>query len=119
MPRQTLTKITPVGPYPTLPVSANSLDITFTAADTVNKEQFAAGADTLVLVWNTHATTTYTVTITSVADDKGRTGDVTTYSLSAGEIAAFRIRKPGWMQSDGNIYMEASNAAIKYAVLAL
>lgn len=119
MPRQTLTRQTPKGPYPTLPVSANSLDLTWTAANTTDKEQFAPSGDDLVLVRNTHATDPHTVTFTSVADEKNRTGDVSTYSLQAGEVIAFRFRKPGWKQSDGNIYMEASNTAIQYAVLQL
>jgi len=119
MPRVTLTKIIPKGPYPTLPVAVDSLDLTFTAADTVNKEQIVPSGDDLLLVWNTHATTTYTFTLTSAPDDKGRSGDVTTYSLAAGEIAAFRFRRPGWEQSDSRIYFEASNVAIKYAALQL
>src|ERR687891_559131 len=100
MPRVTHTKQTPKGPYPALPVTADSLDIAFTAADITNLEQVVPSGDDLLLVWNTHATTAYTFTLTSVADDKGRTGDVTTYSLAAGEIAALRLRRAGWEQSD-------------------
>lgn len=119
MARQTLAKQTPVGPYPTLPVAANSLDLTWTAADATNKEQIVAEADILVLVWNTHATNPYTVTFTSAPDARGRSGDVGPYTLQAADIAAFRFRKPGWMQTDLNIYLEANNAAVKYAVLKL
>lgn len=119
MARQTLTKIVPKGPYPTLPVAADSLDIAFTAADTVNKEQWVPSGNDLLLIWNTSTTTAYTFSLTSVPDDKNRTGDVSGYSLAAGEIAAFRIKKPGWTQSDGRIYLEASNAAVKFAVLQL
>lgn len=119
MARQTLTKQTPKGPYPTLPVAANSLDLTFTAADATNKEQFVPGNDTLVVVKNEHATLAKTVTFTSKADDKNRTGDVGPYSIGAGEIATFRFKKAGWMQSDGKIYMEAESSDIKYAVIQL
>ena len=118
MARQTLTKQVPLGPYPTLPVAANALDLTETAADATNKEQFVPSGDDLVIVHNTGASP-YTVTFTSMADDKNRTGDISAYSVGAGEIAAFRFKKPGWMQSDGRVYMEASNAAMKYAVLQL
>lgn len=118
MARQTLTKQTPKGPYPALPVSANSLDMTFTAADATNKEQFVPGNDTLVVVKN-EGVVARTVTFTSKADEKNRTGDVTAYSLGAGELAMFRFKKAGWMQSDGNIYMEAEHADIKYAVIQL
>ncbi len=119
MARQTLTKIVPKGPYPILPIAADSLDLPFMPADVANKEQFVASRDDLVLVWNTHATNPYTVTFTSAADEKQRIGDIPTYSIGPGEIAHFRFRKSGWMQGDGRIYMEASNAAIKYAVLQL
>lgn len=119
MARQTLTKIIPKGPYPALPVTADSLDVAFTAAIVADKEQFIPSGDDLVLVWNTHASAAGTFTLTSVADDKGRTGDVTTYSLAAGEIAAFRFRKGGWEQSDGRVYMEASATTMKYAVIQL
>ena len=119
MARQTLTKVVPVGPYPTLQPAADSLDIAFTAADVANKEQFTPSADCLALVWNSGASP-YTVTFTSVADPTTkRTGDVTTYSLAAGDHAAFRFKKTGWMQSDGNIYIEASNAAVKWCILDL
>lgn len=119
MARQTLTKGTPVGPYPTLPVTADSLDIAFTAADATNKEQFAPSGDDLIIAWNSGASP-YTITITSVADPvTKRTGDITTYSLAAGDHAAFRIKKQGWMQSDGMVYIEASNAAVKWSVLQL
>jgi hypothetical protein len=119
MARQTLTKITPKGPYPALPVAADSLDLTWTPAIVADKEQFIPSGNDLVLVRNTHATNAYTVTFTSTADVQGRTGDVTTYSIGAGEQIAFRFRKPGWKQSDGRIYMEASNTAIQYAVIQL
>lgn len=117
MPRQTLTKIVPKGPYPALPVSVNSLDFVFTAADAVNKEQFVPGANTLLIVKNAHATLAKTFTLTSKADAKNRTGDVTTYSLGVGEYAAFLFKKDGWMQSDGRIYMEAESNDIRYAVI--
>lgn len=118
MARQTLTKQTPKGPYPALPVTANSLDITFTVAIVADKEQFVPGNDTLVLVKNS-AVAAKTVTFTSKADDKNRTGDVSAYSIGAGEMIAFRFKKGGWMQSDGKIYMEAESTDISYAVLQL
>ena len=120
MARQTLTKIAPLGSYPSLPISANAADLAWTAADAANKEQFAPSGNDLVLVWNTDAVNPYTVTITSVKDEKNRTGDITAYSIGANEIACFGpFKQAGWQQTDGKIYMEASNAAVKYAVLAL
>lgn len=118
MARQTLTKTTPLGSYPTLPLAADSADVVFTAADATNKESFVASGNDLVLAWNSGASTR-TVTITSVALN-GRTGDVTTYSLSAGEIAVFGpFQVAGWRQTDGKIYHEASHADVKWAIIAL
>lgn len=117
MARQTLTKVNPVGPFPTLQPAADSLDVLFTAADATNKEQFAPSGNDLVIAWNSGASP-YTISFTSVADPiTKRTGDVTSYSLAAGDHAAFRFAKQGWMQSDGNVYIEASNAAVKWCVV--
>lgn len=117
--RQVLTKTTLVGPYPSLQPAANSLDVTFTAADAVNKDRFLATGHDLLLAWNTDGADPYTFTLTSVSDDKNRTGDIETYSLAAGEIGAFRLKNPGWRQTDGYVHLEASNAAIKFAVIPL
>lgn len=118
MARQTLNKQIPLGPYPILPVAADALDLTQTVADVVNKEQFVPSGDDLVIAHNTGAAP-YTITFTSMADDKNRTGDISAYSLGAGEHAIFRFKKPGWMQSDGRVYLEASNAAVKWSVIQL
>jgi len=77
------------------------------------------GNTDVLLAWNSDPTNPYTFTISSIADERNRTGDITTYSLAAGEIGAFRLKKAGWQQADGKCYLEASNAAIKFAVLAL
>ncbi len=120
MPRVTLTPITPLGPYPTLQPSANALDVTFTAANVSDKNQFVFNGPKLLLVQNSDPANPYTFTLTSKVDSKNRTGDITTYSLAAGEIAAFKLdNSEGWMQSDGYVYLEGSNAAIKFAVINL
>lgn len=118
MARVTITKQVPLGAYPTLPVAANALDLTETAADAANKNQFAPSGDDLVIIHNTDVGA-QTVTFTSVVDEFKRTGDITTYSVGAGEIAAFRFKIPGWTQSDGYVYIEASDAGIKFAVIQL
>lgn len=119
MPRQTLTPVVPVGPYPTLQPAVNTLDLAFTVAIVADKEQFTPSGDDLVLVWN-KAVAAKTVTFSSAADPTTkRTGDITAYSIGAGEIAGFRFKKTGWMQSDGKIYMEAESTDIYYCVLSL
>jgi len=105
------------GPYPG-PVSAGDLHFTFTAADVANKNQFKSTGREVLVIKNSHGANPYTVTITSVQDSFHRTGDITTYSLAAGEHAVFNFRDTaGWMQADGYVYFEASNAAILFAVL--
>lgn len=113
--------ITPLGPYPTLPVSALALDLTFQAADVSNKNQFAMGTGKyIVLARNVHATTSYTITLTSSADERKRTGDITTYSIAAGKQIAFLVdQQAGWIQTDGQFYLEASNASIEFCIIRL
>jgi hypothetical protein len=117
MARTTLNKTTLVGPYPAS-VPADSLDFNFQAADVANKNQFSPSGDDEIIMWNSGASP-YTVTITSAPDPMNRTGDIATYSLAAGDIAGFRIKNMGWVQSDGKVYLEASNAAVKFAIVAL
>lgn len=119
MARTILTKTTLVGPYPSLQPAANSLDVTMAAADVANKNQFKASGDDLLVIENTDAVSAYTFTLTSAPDDKGRSGDITAYSVGAGEIAHLRIKNDGWRQSDGYVYLEGSNAAIKFGVISL
>lgn len=119
MARQILVKTTVVGPFPALPVTANSLDVTFAAAIVADKEQFSPSGDDLVIAWNTDGANPYTFTITSTADAQNRTGDIGPYTLQAGEHASFRLKSVGFTQTDGKVYLEANNAAVKFAVLTL
>ena len=118
MARQAINKQIPLGPYPTLPVGAGTMTLTETPADVTNKDQFTPSGDDLVIAHNTGASA-YPITFTSVADDLKRTGDVSSYSIAAGAIAVYRFKKPGWMQPDGKVYIEAGNAAIKWVVVQL
>jgi hypothetical protein len=119
-PRSTLTKLTAPGNYPTLPITANSLDLPMAATVVADKTQFVASGKDLVIAQNTGATA-HTVTISSVANPKdGRTGDVAAYSIDAGEIAVFGpFSREGWLQADGNIYLEANHVEIKFGVITL
>jgi hypothetical protein len=120
MARTTITAQQPKGPYVSLQPAADSLDITMTAADVANKNQTLLAGQLLLIAQNTHATTAFTITITSIADSKLRTGDITTYTMQAGDISAFLISSTeGWLQADGYLYYEASNASVKFAVLKL
>ena len=116
MPRATaLTKSIAPGNYP-----AAGVAVTFTAADATNKDQFVFSGGELVIANNTGATSR-TVTLTSVANSKGRVKHITADTLAAG---AFKMYGPfkdktGWAQSGGLFYLEASHAEVKFAVVKL
>lgn len=117
MARTNLTKTTALGAYGSYAV--NAADLTMAAADVANKNQFTATGKDLIVAHNTGASA-YTVTISSAPDPYGRSGDITAYSLGAGEYAVFGpMELTGWMQTDGKIYLEAENAAVKFGVVAL
>jgi hypothetical protein len=115
MARATLTKTTAPGGY----ASAATL-VTMTAANATDFNQFRASGSDLLIIQNTSTDTAYTFTITSAADPYGRSGTITTQSIAAGAIYVFGPMAPlGWLQSDGYIYCAASNAAVKFGVVAL
>lgn len=88
-----------------------------TAANTTDKEQYTISDGDVIVVHNTSADTAYTYTITSVADPYGRTGDITANSIAAGAIEVLRVGLEGWRQTDGKVYLEANNTAVKFGIL--
>lgn len=113
MGRATLTRTTPLGAYPSLPVAANALDCVMTAADVANKNQILLDGPVYVIAQNTD-TVDRTITITGAPDPQKRSVDIGPYTLSADDIAIFHIDQvAGWVQTDGFLYLEASNAAVK------
>ena len=116
MPRAlALVKSTAPGSYPTAGVV-----VTFTAADATNKDQFVFSGNELVLAQNT-GVTSRTVTLTSVANAKGRVRHITADTLAAG---AFKMYGPfkdkaGWVQAGGVFHLEASHAEVKFSVIKL
>lgn len=119
MARLVLTPATPKGSYPTLPLTADSADISMQVPGTYTDGIGWANTGREILVVQNTGASPYTVTITSVAY-LGRTGDITTYSLAAGDIAIFGPFDPrGWNQTDGMVYAVGSNASVKFAVIAL
>ena len=119
MARTELTVTDLVGPYPSLQPAANSLDVTFAAADVVNGNYFDASGEDILLMWNDGGASPFYVTISSVIDEKNRTGDITEYDVGIDEIAAFKLKNLGWRQTDGGIYVDAEDVAIKLAILKL
>lgn len=101
--------------------AANSITpalLTFTAWDSGNGNRFRATGKEQVIINNSHATLARTVTITSVADPYGRSGDITAFSMAALTYYLTQIFPTvGWMQSDGYIYIDGSTTDIKFAVV--
>lgn len=115
MARTTVSITTMLGAYGDYS-TPNAADITFQAADVANDNQALLNEGDILLVWNKGASP-YTFTVTSVAL-YGRTGDVSAYSVGAGEIAAFGPYKhAGWKQSDGYCYFDASSTNIYFAII--
>ena len=120
MPQTNIATQTPIGPYPAGgAVAALALDLVWTAANMSNGNKFTFTGKEVLLIWNTDASPHH-ATLSSVADSKGRTDDVTAYALAASDIAAFSFRggAEGWQQgSDGSVHISADNALVKFAIL--
>lgn len=113
-----LTPVTIIGPFAA--VSAGAADFTWTAGDT-GTDTFACTGREILLAYNSGGSP-YTITITSVDDQFGRSEDITAYSLAAGDYAVFGVgltNSPGWKQTNGTIIVDVENAAVKWAVLKL
>lgn len=101
--------------------AANELDLTMVAADAVNGNSFVCTGREILIAHNTGASAR-TLTISSVAGDDGRTGDINAYSIGAGEYAYFPqglTQKRGWIQTSGVINVLANNAEVKLGILRL
>lgn len=115
MARVTHTPTQLAGPYP-----SDGVNVTLTAANATDKEEFVHTGKEIIIARNTGAGAR-TVTITSVAHPvDGRTGDVTADSLAAGEVHVYGpFAIDGWRQTNGKLYFEASHAEVIFSVLRL
>jgi hypothetical protein len=108
------------GAYPTLPIGANTRDLQMQAGDASlgNYTPLVAGK-TLVIFHNT-GVGARTVTFTSQADTPyNRTGDISAYSIGAGEHALFGpFAVIGWSDA-GNLDIDVSHAEVMIAVITL
>lgn len=98
--------------------SANAADLTMVAANVAEGEQVTFTGKEIVVAHNTGASDRV-ITISSVADALGRTGDVS-YTLGAGEYAVFGpFGQEGWQQTTGYLYFAGPNAEVKFGVIRL
>ena len=120
MARLALTVQNILASYPTtLPLVAESADFVWTTAgaDFADGASFVLTGREILLIRNDNAGA-QTVTITSVVDKYGRTGDITAYSVGIGEYAVMPIFKTeGWKQTTGLLHFAASAADVFFAVL--
>ena len=114
-----ITPITMKSPFEA--VTAGTITFAFTAGNTGGDTISITGRE-LIIIQNT-GVGARTFTIASQADEKGRTGDITAYSLAAGEFAYFTgglTNSIGWRNvSTGLLTITPSHAEVKYAVLKL
>ncbi len=105
-----------LGPYPGT-VAANALDFSFVAGSVVSST-FVCTGNELLIAHNT-GDATYTITLKSVPDQYGRTGDISSYAIGPDEYMAFKYTSTvGWRdESTGTAEFVVENAAVKYAIL--
>lgn len=107
---------------PFVVTSAGDLDYTYAAAD-VSGNTFACTGREILLVINPAGGSTYTLTITGQADETGRLGTISAYSMAAGDYIVWMgglTNSVGWKDaSSGLITVTANNAAVLLAVVRL
>lgn len=115
MARTALTKTVAPGSYPTAGVT-----VTWNTGDATLYNDFVFTAAELVLARNDHATDPQNVTIESIADEMGRTGNVV-QAIAAGKTYCFGPfrNKTGWLQSGGKFHITPATTDIKLAVITL
>jgi hypothetical protein len=103
-------------------VGAGAADFTFAASTLTDGDTFVCTGREILIVTNTEVADAKTITITSVDDEKGRSEDITTYSLAAGDFAVFGVgltNSQGWKAAAGTIRITCSAVTVKVAVLRL
>lgn len=113
-----LTPITPLGAYGDY---ANGTSVFTGEAAAVSPDLgnvFVASGNDLVLAYNSGGSPV-TVTIGSTLNEWGRAKDIAK-NVGAGELGVFGpFRHPGWTDTDGNVYLSAASADVKFLVLRL
>jgi hypothetical protein len=100
-------------------VAADSLNLAWQTA-TVAGEKFTCTGREILLMKNLSSTNT--VTITSVDNEKGRAENLAAYEITGTEIAYWTgglTNAKGWKQTDGTILVTASSTNVSLAVLRL
>jgi hypothetical protein len=86
--------------------------------DASNGNEVPLTGHEIVIFQNTDASA-HTVTLLSVPDSRGRSEDITAYSIPAGALAMFSYLSgtEGWQEGDGNAHFNTSSALVFMAAL--
>lgn len=97
--------------YATVPSS-----FSFVACDASNGNSFTNTGHEVLLAYNSDSSA-HSVTVTSVPDAIGRSGD-STKNVNGGAYYVFQNFPPtGWRQTDGTIHISCSNALMLFALI--
>jgi hypothetical protein len=113
---QTALPVTPLKDNNYAPVLAADLKVVLTVADNVNGNSFPLTGREILIISNPDVSA-HTVTIASVADSLGRTGDITAYNIPAGEIHAIACSTLAGWQNGGNLIVTGNSALLKFGIL--
>lgn len=107
----------PKGPYPGA-VSAGDLTLTMAASDASLGNSFKLTGHEVLLWWNSDSGTHH-ITLTSTADSRGRSADITSYAIATLVHGAFSFLsgQEGWIETDGTCHVMTDDATVKLAVL--
>ena len=115
-----LTVQTAKGPFDA--VTAGDLDFTFAAGATGDGNSYAITGKEILIAYNSDGANPYYITVSSVDDEKGRSTDITEYSLAAGDYAIITqgmTTSKGWIQTTGSINVVVENVAVQLAAIRL
>ena len=106
------------GPYPGT-VSSGDLDIAMTAVTAgVSEVTFTITGKEILLVYNRVDGDPALISLTSVANEYGRKGDISSYSISPSEMMGFKFNSTvGWATSDHIVHATASTEDCRFALI--
>jgi hypothetical protein len=114
MGRTALTVQTLSGPHPGVADT-----ITFAAGDPGNDNDFTFTGKEIIIAYNSDATATWDLTLTSIADPFGRLVTLVKEMLPETYAIFEASDLTGWLQAGGKFFLTVENVAIELAVIRL
>lgn len=109
-------------PVTTVPTqyATTAQDVTWTPADVVNGNDFAANGRRLLLARNTGATPRNVTVQSRGIKPTNRVGNLGPDAIAAGATKVYPLFPlQGWQQADGKIWVNGDNAEVTFAVIDL